>query len=100
MWERRLADNLLATDNLRTLKSLLLASIPAADLVVLQDPFFGLLNVTALTIMNHVTILHGTRNQTDFAHLRAQLLVTMTSRDSVQDFIGSHQLLHDQFDES
>ena len=100
VWERRLADNLLTTDNLRTLKSLLLASIPPADLVVLHDPFFGLLNVTALTIMNHVTILHRTHNQTDFAHLCAQLLVTMTSRDSVQDFIGSHQLLHDQFYES
>lgn len=100
VWERRLADNLLCTDNLRRLKSLLLASITPADLVVLHDPLFGLLNVTALTIMNHVTILHGTRNQTDFAHLRAQLLTTMTSRDTVQDFIGSHQLLHDQFAES
>jgi hypothetical protein len=100
VWERRLADNLLCTDNLRRLKSLLLASIAPADLVVLHDPLFGLLNITALTIMNHVTILHGTRNQTDFAHLRAQLLTTMTSRDSVQDFIGSHQLLHDQFAES
>ena len=100
VWERKLADNLMCTDNLRRLKCLLLASIAPADLVVLHDPLFGLLNITALTIMNHLTILHGTRNQTDFAHLRAQLLTTMTSRDSVQDFIGSHQLLHDQFAES
>ena len=100
VWERKLADNLLSTDNLRRLKQSPLASITPADLVVLHDPLFGLLNVTALSIMEHVTILHGTRNQTDFAHLRAQLLSTMTSQDSVQDFIGSHQLLHDQFAES
>ena len=100
LWERKLADNLICTDNLRRLKYLLLASIAPADLVVLHDPLFGLLNITALTIMNHLTILHSTRNQTDFAHLCAQLLTTITSRDSVQDFIGSHQLLHDQFAES
>ena len=100
LWERRLDDNLLVSDNLRKLKAMLIASIQPADLVVLHDPSFGLLNVTALTIMNHITVLHGTRNQTDFAHLRAQLLISMTSQDSVQDFIGVHQLLHDQFADS
>ena len=91
---------MLSIDKLPRLKDLLLASIPPADLVVLHDPFFGLLDVTELTVMNHVTILHGTRNPTDFAHLRAQLLLSMTSRDSVQDLFGSHKLLHDQFTES
>lgn len=100
VWERKLADNLLTTDNLRRLKELLIASIPPVDLVALHDPVFGLLNVSALTIMNHVTMLHGTRNQTDFAHLRAQLPLAMNSKDTVQDFIGAHQLLHDQFAES
>lgn len=100
VWERKLADNLLTTDNLRRLKELLISSISPADLVALHDPLFGLLNVPALTIMTHITMLHGTRNQTDFAHLRAQLLAPMNSRDSIQEFIGFQQLLHDQFAES
>ena len=100
VWERKLADNLLTTDNLCRLKAILLASISSADLVALHDPLFGLLNVPVLAIMTHVTILHGTRYQTNFAHLRAQLLSPMTSRESIQEFTGSHQLIHDQFAES
>ena len=100
IWERRLADNVLVTDNLRTLKSQLLASVQPADLVTLHDPFFGLLNVTAYTIMAHITELHGTLNRSDFSHLRAQLALNMTPSESLQDFIGTHQLLHDQFAEA
>lgn len=100
IWERKLADNVLVTDNLRTLKTNLIASIQPADLVTLHDPFFGLLNVSALTIMTHITELHGTLNQADFAHLRSQLSLSMGHNESIQDFIGTHQLLHDQFAEA
>ena len=100
VWEGRLADNVLVTDNLRTLKAQLLASVQSADLVILHDPFFGLLNVTASTILAHHTVLHGTLNRSDFAHLRAQLSNIMTPSESLQDFIGVHQLLHDQFAEA
>ena len=62
IWERRLADNVLVSDNLRNLKSQLLASVQPADLVTLHDPFFGLMNVTAYTIMAHRIELHGTLN--------------------------------------
>ena len=48
VWERKLADNLLTTDNLHRLKALLIASISSADLVALHDPLFGLLSVPAL----------------------------------------------------
>ena len=91
VWERRLADNVLVTDNLRTLKAQLLASVQPADLVILHDPIFGLLNVTASTILAHLTVLHGTLNRSDFAHLRALLSNTMTPSESLQDFIGVHQ---------
>ena len=50
--------------------------------------------------MTHITMLYGTRYQTDFAHLRAQLLTPINSRDSIQEFIGFQELLHDQFAES
>ena len=44
--------------------------------------------------MTHVTVLHGIRNQTDFAHHRAQLFSPMTSRESIHDqFAESHQPL-------
>ena len=98
--ERTLADNLLTTDNSRRLKALLIASISPVDLVALHDPLFGLLNVPALAIITHVTMLQRTRNQTDFAHLRGQLLAPMDFRESIQEFIGSHQLIHDQFAKS
>ena len=100
VWVRKLADNLLTTDNLRRLKEFHISSIPPADLVALHDPFFGLLNVLALAIMTHSTMLHGTRNQTDFEHLRAQVLTPLNSRALIQEFIGFQQLLHDQFAES
>ena len=100
VWERKLADNVLVTDNLRTLKAQLIASIQPADLVILHDPFFGLLNVSAFSIMAHVTILHGRLDRSDFAHLRAQLSLSMRHTESLQDFIGTHQLLHDQFAEA
>lgn len=81
---------------MRRLKELHISSISPADLVAL----FGLLNVPALAIMTHITMLHGTRSQMDFAHLRAQFFTPINSRDSIQEFIGFEQLLHDQFAES
>lgn len=50
--------------------------------------------------MAHVTDLHGTLNRSDFAYLRSQLSISMSHNDSLQDFIGAHQLLHDQFAEA
>ena len=100
VWERKLAGNIAVTDNLRTLKAQLIASIQPADLVTLHDPFFGLLNVSALAIMAHVTALHGTLDRSDFAHLRGQLSTCMTHNESVQDVVAKHQLLHAQFAES
>lgn len=55
VYERRFAGNVLVTNNLRQLKAQLIASIKPADLVTLHDPFFGLLNISALTIMAHLT---------------------------------------------
>ena len=100
VWERRLAENILVTDSLRLLKAQLIASVQPADVVSLHDPFFGLLNVPALTILLHLTELHGTLNSTDFAYLRSQLSLPMTPNASLQDFIGTHQLIHDQFSEA
>ena len=100
VWERRLADNILVTDNLRSLKAQLIASVQPADIVLLHDPFFGLLNVPALTIMTHLSDLHGTLNRSDFTHLRLQLSLPMTPNESIQDFIGTHQEIHDQFSEA
>lgn len=100
VWERRLADNILVTDNLRSLKAQLIASVQPADIVLLHDPFFGLLNVPALTIMTHLSDLHGRLNRSDFTHLRLQLSLPMTPNESIQDFIGTHQEIHDQFSEA
>lgn len=97
VWERRLADNVSVTDNLQALKAQLIASVQPADIVLLHDPFFGLLNVPALVIMTHLTELHGTLNRSDFTHLRLQLSLPMTLNESNQDFIGTHQELHEQF---
>ena len=65
------------TDNLRILKVQLIASVQRADIVILNDSFFALLNVPALTIMAHLTELHGTLNSSDFAYLRSQLSLPM-----------------------
>ena len=90
VWEKRLAENVLVTDSLRSLKAQLIASVQPADIVILHDPFFGLLNVLALTKMIHLTELHGSLNSTDFAHLRSQLSLPMTPNASLQDFITTH----------
>ena len=97
VWERRLADNVSVTDNLQALKAQLIARVQPADIVFLHDPFFGLLNMPALAIMTHLTELHGTLNRSDFTHLRLQLSLPMTLNESIQDFIGTHQELHEQF---
>lgn len=47
--------------------------------------------------MTHLTELHGTLNRSDFTHLRLQLSLPMTPNDSIQDFIRTHQELHEQF---
>ena len=47
VWERKLADNFLTTDNLHRLTKLITSSIVPADLLALHYPFFGLLNVPA-----------------------------------------------------
>ena len=97
VWERRLADNVSVTDNLQALKTHLIASVQPADIVLLHDPFFGLLNVPALAIMTHLTELHGTLNRSDFTHLRLQVSLPMMPNESTQDFIGAHQEPHEQF---
>lgn len=94
---QRLADNVSVTDNLQALKAQLIAIVQPADIVLLHDPFFGLPNVPALAIMTHLTELHGTLNRSDFTHLRLQLSLPMTPNESIQDFIGTHQELHEQF---
>ena len=93
----RFADNILVTDNLRSLKAQPIASIQRADIVLLHDPFFGLVNVPALTIITHLIEFHDTINRSDFTHLRLQLSFPMTPNESIQDFVGTHQELHDQF---
>ena len=47
--------------------------------------------------MTHLT---SKLNRCDFTHLRFQLSLPMTSNEYLQDFIGTHQLLHDQFAEA
>ena len=50
--------------------------------------------------MIRLTELHGTLNSSDFAYLRSQLSLSMPPNASLQDFIGTHQLIHDQFSEA
>ena len=73
------------TDNLRILKVQLIASVQPADIVILNDSFFALLNVPALTIMAHLTELHGTLNSSDFAYLRSQLSLPMAPSASLRN---------------
>ena len=87
------------TDNSRTLEAQLTASVQPADIDILHD-LFGLLNVPVLTILMHFTELHGTLNSSDFAHLRSQLSLSIAPNIFLQDLIGTHQLLHNQFAEA
>ena len=71
------------TYNLRILKAQPIASVQPADIVVIiYDPFFGLLNVPALTAMAHLTELHGTLNSSDFAYLHSQQSLPTTPNAS------------------
>ena len=90
VWERRLADNISVTDSLQALKSQLIASVQPADIVLLHNPFFSLLNVPALAIMTHLTELHGTLNRSDFMHLRLQLSLPMKR---IRNFTSSSRRL-------
>ena len=90
VWERRLADNISVTDSLQALKSQLIASVQPADIVLLHNPFFSLLNVPALSIMTHLTELHGTLNRSDFMHLRLQLSLPMKR---IRNFTSSSRRL-------
>ena len=99
VWEQRPAENFLVTDNSRTLEAQLTASVQPADIDILHD-LFGLLNVPVLTILMHFTELHGTLNSSDFAHFRSQLSLSIAPNIFLQDLIGTHQLLHNQFAEA
>ena len=50
--------------------------------------------------MIRLTELHGTLNSSDFAYLRSQLSLPIPPNASLQDFIGTHQLIYDHSSEA
>ena len=72
-------------------------SLPAADTALLSHPVLGLVNLTALEIMNHFPLQYGVFGVTDFNILYLKLEETMGCKYQFADFASRFRLIFAQF---
>ena len=72
-------------------------SLPAADTALLSHPVLGLVNLTALEIMNHPRLQYGVFRVTDFNILYLKLEETMGCKSQFADFASRFRLIFAQF---
>ena len=72
-------------------------SLPAADTALLSHPVLGLVNLTALEIMNHLRLQYGVFRVTDFNILYLKLEETMGCKSQFADFASRFRLIFAQF---
>ena len=82
------------------LKLRLITSVAADDIAILRNPTTAFLHVTPEQLLAHITILHGTLDNTDYTQLTLTLSTTMTTTDTISGIVARHRQIHDQFQTS
>ena len=83
-----------------TLKLKLINSILPEDIATLRDPTMAFLHILPRTILAHVTAIHGTLDNNDYAQLTATLSTAMASHDTISGIVARHRHIHEQFSTS
>ena len=87
-------------ENYDLLKLRLITSVSADDIAILRNPTTAFLHVTPQAIMEHISILHGTLDNNDYAQLITTLTTAMTSADTISGIVARHRQIHEQFQNS
>ena len=74
-WDRNTKILEYIRENNDTLKLRLITSVSADDIAILRNPITAFLHVTPQAIMEHISALHGTLDNNDYA----QLMLTLTT---------------------
>ena len=82
------------------LKLKLISSVLPEDIAALRDPTMAFLNISPQAILAHITTIHGTLDNNDYAQLTAVLNTAMATNDTISGIIARHRHIHEQFSTS
>ena len=99
-WDRNTKILKYTRENYDLLKLRLITSVSADDIAILRNPITAFLHVTPQAIMEHISILHGTLDNNDYAQLITMLTSAMTTADTISGIVARHRQIHEQFQNS
>lgn len=99
-WDRNTKITKYVRDNYYALKQRLITSVTADDIAILRNSTTAFLHVTPEFILTHITLLHGTLDNTDYTQLTLTLATAMTATDTISGIVAMHRQIHDQFQTS
>lgn len=99
-WDRNSKITKYMRENYDTLKQRLITSVAADDIAMLRHSTTAFLHVTPEAILTHITLLHGTLDNTDYMQLTLILATAMTATDTISGIVARHRQIHDQFQSS
>ena len=99
-WDRNTKILKYTRENYDTLKLRLINSVSADDIAILRNPTTAFLHVTPQAILEHISTLHGTLDNSDYAQLILTLTTAMTTTDTISGIVARHRHIHEQFQNS
>ena len=99
-WDRNTKITKHIRESYDALKQRLITSLSTDDISILRNPTTAFLHVTPEAILAHITLLHGTLDNTDYMQLTLTLSTAMTATDTISGIIARHRQVHDQFETS
>lgn len=99
-WDRNIKIMRYTRENYDMLKLKLISSILPEDIAAIRDPIMAFLHISPQTILAHVTTIHGTLDNSDYAQLTAILSTAMATNDTISGIVARHRHIHEQFSTS
>lgn len=93
-WEKRVEDRAAIIAAKEEFTRKLINSVPSADISVLSDPQWGMLNVTAAQIYAHIQPKYSVLNATDFESIYLRLNLPKATSEDFEALSERHRALH------
>lgn len=99
-WDRNIKILKYIRENCNTLKLRLITSVSANDVAILRNPITAFLHATPQAIMKHISALHRTLGNNDYAQLMLTFITAMPTADAISGIVAQHRHIHEQFHNS
>ena len=96
-WDRNIKILRHTRESYDMLKTKLIGGILPEDIVALRDPTIAFLHIHPQTILAHITAIHGTLDNNDYAQLTVTLNTAMAANDTISGIVARHRHIHEQF---